>query len=157
MMIFLFSGVMLMFFAGFIIAAVVLVSFLVGTITQRVACDPLRNPADSRVFDLIDELDFSSFYIDFKLSEALDDCYRNKTLYEVFKLKNKFDLDDVKGYLDKFHISETLGNLDISSIDISVTLLSDSDKNIIQGLASSSFADIQDFQEFKELVTSNKC
>lgn len=141
-----------MFFAGFIIAAVVVVSFLLGILTQRVACDPLRNPADSRVFDLIDQVDFSQFYIDFKLSEALENCYHNKTLYEVFKLKNKFDLDDIKGYLDKFEIRETLGNLDISSIDISVTLLSENDKNIIKSFAGSSFADIQNFQEFKELV-----
>ncbi|RZC39781.1 prominin-like protein, partial [Asbolus verrucosus] len=150
---FLICGVMLMFLAGFVVGVIVLGSFVVGVVTQRVVCDPMRDPENSQVFDLIDQADFSQYYIDFNISEALINCHKNKSIYEVFHLQSKFNLDEIKDYLNKFGINETLANLDLGSIDIpdDFHLLSDEDKSLLRSFAESDFADIN-FDEFKNLL-----
>ncbi|XP_068914419.1 prominin-like protein isoform X4 [Tenebrio molitor] len=147
-------GVIFMFLLGFIVSVVVLVCFVVGVVTQRVACDPLRDPTNSQLFTLIDKMNLSDYYINFNISTALESCYQNKSIYEVFYLKSRFDLDDVENFLVK--IKDTLATLNLGSIDIlkNFTILSEADKNVLKEFANSGFADIN-FDEFKDLLNTN--
>ncbi|WP_407808031.1 hypothetical protein, partial [Staphylococcus aureus] len=79
---------------------------------------------------------------------ALESCYQNKSIYEVFYLKSRFDLDDVENFLVK--IKDTLATLNLGSIDIlkNFTILSEADKDVLKEFANSGFADIN-FDEFK--------
>ncbi|XP_044252661.1 prominin-like protein isoform X2 [Tribolium madens] len=153
---FLICGVLFMFLAGFVIAIVVLALFMVGVVTQRVVCDPMRDPANSQIFDLIDSLNFSDYGINITVSEALEKCYQNKSIYEVANLADKFNLAEVKNYLNSFGINQTLAGLDIGSLDLlnDFKLLSDDDKKLLESFADSGFAEIN-FDEFKDLLSTN--
>lgn len=152
LIVFFFSGVLFMFLTGFLIAVVVLVSFLVGVVAQRVVCDPLKDHENSQVFHLIDDLNFTEYGFDVSVSQALTRCYKNESIYKVLNLSNKFNLDEVKNYLNSYGINQTLAELDIGTlINGDFKILSDKDKDLLNHFANSSFADIN-FDEFKDLV-----
>ncbi|XP_015838370.2 prominin-like protein isoform X2 [Tribolium castaneum] len=153
---FLICAVLFMFLTGFVVAVVVLALFMVGVVTQRVVCDPMRDPANSQVFDLVDRLDFSNYGIHITASEALGKCYRNRSIYEVANLADKFNLAEVKNYLNSYGINQTLAELDIGSLDIldDFTLLGEKDKELLESFAVSGFAEIN-FDEFKDLLSTN--
>lgn len=148
---------MLMFLAGFLFAIVTLAMFVVGIVTQRVACDSIKDPAHSQMFKLFDKgvmLGNDDGQINVTLSQALINCYNNESIYNVFNLKNKFNLNEVSGYLDKFNISTILDSLDMGSIVFKdFHILDDNDKNLLNELADSDFANIN-FDNFKDLVKS---
>ncbi|XP_063917747.1 prominin-like protein isoform X2 [Zophobas morio] len=153
---FLICGVYFMFLTGFIVAVVVAVCFLLGVVAQRGVCDPLRDPTNSQLFKLIDQVDLSQFHIDFPISKALENCYQNKSIYVVFNLKSKFDLDEIKNYLNKFNINQTLVNLNLTSLESlgNFTILGENDMQLLESFANSGLGDIN-FDEFKDLLSTN--
>lgn len=144
---------MVMFISGFLIGVVILFSFILGTVSQRIVCDPLKDPENSQVFDLINKVNFSNYHINFKISQALENCNNNQSIYQVFNLSSQFNLEEVKHYMDKFEINETLGSLmdQIGAIDQNFTLLSADQKQLLSDLAQSNFADVN-LDQFQDLV-----
>uniref|UniRef100_A0A8D8QGB3 Prominin-like protein n=1 Tax=Cacopsylla melanoneura TaxID=428564 RepID=A0A8D8QGB3_9HEMI len=62
---FLMLGVWVMFIASAALAFVTLIYFITGVSAERVICEPLKHPGDSRIFSLVDQiLDPSALYGD---------------------------------------------------------------------------------------------
>lgn len=119
-----FSAVVIMFLFGFILSLVTLVSLLVGVISEKTLCDPLRNPDPTKynVIQLLDDYNLD-LGVDVTPSVMLSNCHQNKSIYKTFNLESKFDIDEIRSNYD---ISAALDKLDLSTITIGdVTLVSD--------------------------------
>lgn len=113
-----------MFLFGFILSLVTLVSLLVGVISEKTLCDPLRNPDPTKynVIQLLDDYNLD-LGVDVTPSVMLSNCHQNKSIYKTFNLESKFDIDEIRSNYD---ISDALDKLDLSTITIGdVTLVSD--------------------------------
>lgn len=111
-----------MFFFGFIMSIITLVSLLLGVVSEKAICDPFRNPNTTKytVIELLDsfKLDFG---VDVKPSTLLTNCYQNKSIYQTFNLESKFNITKIK---DQFNITDELSQLDFDgSITGNITLI----------------------------------
>jgi hypothetical protein len=51
-----YSGVWVMFISSAALAFVTLIYFITGVTADRVICEPLKNPGNSRIFSLLDQV-----------------------------------------------------------------------------------------------------
>lgn len=106
-----------MFLFGFILSLVTMVSLLVGVVSEKALCDPLRNPDPTKynIIQLLDDYNLD-FGVEVIFSEMLSNCHQNKTVYETFNLKSKFDIDEIEDtYTD---IRAALEKLNLSGIEM---------------------------------------
>lgn len=121
--------------------------FIVGFVAKRVICDPLRAPENHKVFtDFIDVVVDLNEYMysrnpssstsklynrantplkrknadsleQFKISDVIIDCHQNKSIYQVLRLKNYIDVQDILKYLVDYEIGNKITEL-INSIKV---------------------------------------
>lgn len=151
---FLICAVMLIFLCGGAIAAIALITFLSGIFTDRVVCQSIRQPHNSKVLQLIDAqlggLDDINLHT--TIQEMLVRCYRNESIYKVAALKSVFDLDDIKR---KFDIRQALDDLEIPSdiLDKNFVILDARNRAKLENLAK--FNIEVDFDKFKDELKEN--
>lgn len=137
-----------MFLAGFVFAIVSLLAFSIGLFPQRLICYPMRNPADSKVLDLIDDaFDFKKLAdVNVTLKELLENCAKNQSAYNVFNLRSKFDLDEA---VRKFDVNQTLNSIDIDDIlgQAKIVLLDDDNKDKLKKLGNLPYGDLSSFTD----------
>ncbi|KAB0794087.1 hypothetical protein PPYR_13707 [Photinus pyralis] len=146
---FLMIGVGMMFFIAIILVVAIIIHVSVGIAGQRVICDTLREPNNSQIAKLIDDIlkgtDSAGIGIDIEINRVLSSCHQNLSFYNVFELQNLFDIDEIITYLDKFDITKMLNEL-IKQIQVDtehITLLSaDAEKNL-RNLIASGIANIK--------------
>lgn len=146
---------MLMFLAGFVFAFISIFALSIGLFSQRLICYPIRNPNESTVLKLVDEsIDLNKLVdVNVTLKEFLENCYQNKSAYNVFNLQSKFNLDKA---IKNFDINETLSNINLTSILDQVgtiTLLSVDDEKTLRNL--SNFQPEVDLTRFKDELSGN--
>ncbi|KAL1495015.1 hypothetical protein ABEB36_010505 [Hypothenemus hampei] len=120
---FLICGVYIMFLFGFIISILTVISLLLGVVSEKMICDPLRdpNPNKYRIIKLLDDLDLQ-FGVEITPSSLLNNCYQNQSLYNTFNLGSKFDISKIRG---EFNITEQLKTLDFDIDTSNIHLLGD--------------------------------
>ncbi|CAG9859986.1 unnamed protein product [Phyllotreta striolata] len=107
---FLTSSVLLIFVFTCVIGILTFVMMVAGLLVERGICYPMRNPEHSSVINIINKLVSDNATIDLKLnvSEILVKCRDNESLYNVFELSNKIDLDTL---VKNFNISEEVNSI----------------------------------------------
>lgn len=151
---FLMLGVAVMFLFSIILMLLTLVYFLSGVIVQRLACDTLRNPNDSRVFMLIDQSLNLTSMLNAKLGSVIQSCHGNQSAYTVFHLETKLNMSELDSYIHKFDINGKMEEIEhlinIGNIDI----LSNDTKKHIEELKNSGIDDLH-LSQFTNIVSHN--
>lgn len=165
---FLMFGVAIIFLTFSVILVVTLVSFLAGSVFRRGVCDSLRNPRESQVIDYIDtyfninkhyeqirtqsarskwKLQGSNRAIDpIRIAEVIESCSGNNTIYEVLKLSNFYDIQEIRQFPEDYGIIRELNALKEKIQIEQVTILSDQAKADIEILRDSR---LNDFEAYK--------
>lgn len=115
-----------MFLSAFFLAAVTIVYFLIGVLSQRMVCESFRNPNESQLLKVADSLLNlnKTAGVDARISEILTNCHKNQSIYNVLKLKNVFDISKVDDYLEEYNIKKQLDalaetiNVDFEGVEI---------------------------------------
>lgn len=144
---FLMLGVAVIFLTISILAATSLVIYLAGLVLHRGLCMPMADPANDQIFGYLDKMiDLNEvMYPDkvratknnmepFRISDVIVDCHKDKTVYEVLRIHNIMDIEEIRTYPQKYQISQKLENLiDDIKIDADTTILSaQAEKDIIK-------------------------
>ncbi|KAK5641503.1 hypothetical protein RI129_010050 [Pyrocoelia pectoralis] len=154
---FLMIGVGIMFLFAIILVVVTIVHFFLGILAQRLICDSFRHPNTSQVVKLVDEVMNlkGSLGLDVDINWVLNSCNKNLSIYNVFKLQNLFDINEVITYLDKFEINQTLADLtEQINANTSVDILNDKAEAHLKKLVSSGIADIK-YDKFIDEYATN--
>nr|XP_023017714.1 prominin-like protein isoform X1 [Leptinotarsa decemlineata] len=153
---FLICAVMIMFISTLLIGVITLVMLLSGLVSDRAVCYPMRNPEKSKVLDLLDELidkQITNQDLHINVKDTLQRCYRNESIYKVFNLQSKFDIDTIT---NKFDISQYLDQMNSKLTDIlknDFTILSERNENILKNL--SNFDPSINFDQFQHELNEN--
>ncbi|XP_012256989.2 prominin-like protein isoform X2 [Athalia rosae] len=159
---FLMMAVWIIFLLTSILMIVTVAHMVTGVVVQRGICEPLKNPNDNRMFNLVDEFlqIRSKLYpnnpnVDINMSYIVTSCHANETLYKVLKLENLFDLNNLRNYAERYDINNTIQQLR-KKINLSpgVVILSESAKSKLSDLAQSGLSDIA-FYQYTELLEYN--
>ncbi|XP_073839374.1 prominin-like isoform X5 [Musca autumnalis] len=153
------------------ITIIALIHFLIGIVTYRGVCVPLRNPQDDAVFAEFDNLfdlnevlypskikgqAASGSLPPFHISHVIVACQKNQTIYEVLHVNNRFDINIIKEYPADYKINKTLDDL-VNGIDFNdsnVDILSPADKDRILKLGESALKDF-DSDQFVHNLNDN--
>ncbi|XP_015513238.1 prominin-like protein isoform X2 [Neodiprion pinetum] len=159
---FLMMAVWIIFLLTSILMIVTVAHMVTGVIIQRGVCEPLKNPKDNRMFNLVD--DFvqikSKLYpnkpdVNINMSYIITMCHANETLYKVLKLENLIDLTSLHTYTERYDINNTIQQLR-KKINLSpgVVILSDSARSKLNDLAQSGLSEIM-FSRYTDLLENN--
>lgn len=130
---FLMFAVAIIFLTFSVILAITLVSFLAGSVLRRGVCDSLKHPRDSQVIEYIDtyfnvnkqyeQIRVQSTRSKWKLqaqngqkdpiriAEVIESCSKNNTVYEVLKLSNFYDIQEIRQFPEDYGIIRELNVL----------------------------------------------
>ncbi len=109
------AAVYLTFLFSFVLLVVATAQFLVGSIVDKVVCDSLKRPNDSDVFRLLDQRFVQPLLEDQKpherwtaipVSEIIDNCHRNLTIYEILGVEKVYDVTELRNWRESYGISD---------------------------------------------------
>ena len=133
-----FSGVAVIFLTISVLLIVSLSFFLIGIVLRRGACDTLKNPSDDPLFEYVDRfIDLNQYLYPqqmqsakqrkgnvgkspiiakqslppFRISEVIEACHQNGSIYEVLRLKSIVSMDEIRNYPQTYGINEKLNKL----------------------------------------------
>lgn len=151
---FLMLGVAVMFLFSIVLMLVTLAYFLTGVVLQRLICDTLRDPeANRKVFDLLDKNLNSSGMLQTDIVSIITSCHRKKSVYHVLRLENKFNVNEIPGYLEKYGIKEKIDEFKNKiNFDGKVEILTVDTKGKVEELKHSSIVDLP-IHRFIEIVS----
>ncbi|XP_055611924.1 prominin-like protein isoform X3 [Uranotaenia lowii] len=175
---FLMFGVAIIFLTFSVILIVTLVSFLVGSVFRRSICDSLGNPRDSQMFEYIDVyFNINKQYEQIRTkglgsrskllrqgpnrqveaiqtAEIIESCKANNTIYEVLKLKNFYDINDIRQFPEEYGITQQLKDLKKQIRIDEVDILSEQAERDIEELRHSRLNDFHS-ERFVDNLTHN--
>uniref|UniRef100_A0A1Q3FI76 Putative conserved plasma membrane protein n=2 Tax=Culex tarsalis TaxID=7177 RepID=A0A1Q3FI76_CULTA len=129
---FLMFAVAIIFLTFSVILAITLVSFLAGSVLRRGVCDSLKQPRDSQVIDYIDtyfnvnkqyeqirvqsarskwKLQPNARSDPIRIAEVIESCSKNNSVYEVLKLSNFYDIQEIRQFPEDYGITRELNAL----------------------------------------------
>ncbi|XP_056644731.1 prominin-like protein isoform X5 [Diorhabda sublineata] len=155
---FLMCAVMLMFISTLIIGVVTIGALISGAVTDRGICYPLKHPRKSSVLDVVDSyltrnVKYGDAELGVSISEVLNLCYKNESMYKVFNLEKRFNIDDV---VKKFNVESILDGIKNQLdriVDPHFTILNNTNLNILKNL--SSFDPGINFDRFQDELKEN--
>ncbi|XP_029169888.1 prominin-like protein isoform X2 [Nylanderia fulva] len=159
---FLMMAVWIIFLLTSILMVITVVHMITGVMAQRGICEPLKNPKDNRMFELVDELVQIKRILypkypnaNINMSYIVTKCHENETLYNVLNLKNVFDVESLRDYAGRYDINDTIQQLRRKiSLSPGVVILKDSARSKLNDLAQSGLSDIK-FYQYAELLADN--
>nr|XP_012230183.1 PREDICTED: prominin-like protein isoform X2 [Linepithema humile] len=159
---FLMMAVWIIFLLTSVLMVVTVVHMITGVMAQRGICEPLKNPKDNRMFELVDELVQIKRILypknsnaNINMSYIVTKCHQNETLYNVLNLKNVFDVQSLRDYAGRYDINDTIQQLRRKiSLSPGVVILKDSARSKLNDLAQSGLSDIK-FYQYAELLAEN--
>ncbi|XP_012230183.2 prominin-like protein isoform X3 [Linepithema humile] len=159
---FLMMAVWIIFLLTSVLMVVTVVHMITGVMAQRGICEPLKNPKDNRMFELVDELVQIKRILypknsnaNINMSYIVTKCHHNETLYNVLNLKNVFDVQSLRDYAGRYDINDTIQQLRRKiSLSPGVVILKDSARSKLNDLAQSGLSDIK-FYQYAELLAEN--
>ena len=148
-----------------VLLIVSLAFFLVGVIFRRAACDTLKNPADDPLFAYVDSfIDLNQVLYPqqiqatkqrkgnagkspivtkqtlppFRISEVIEACHQNESIYQVLRLQSLVSMDDIRAYPKTYGINEKLDNL-VSEMTVTsdVVIVNDQTQEELKRLSNS--------------------
>lgn len=145
-----------MFFSAFILAVVTIIYFVIGFVAQRAICESFRNPNDSQLLKIVDNvIDLNKTAgVDAHLAKILTNCHQNQSIYNVLNLRNVFDINQVDDYLEKYSIEDKLSEL-TATIDVNFDhfqILNSTAIEKLTNLGNSNIDDIE-FYHFTNVVS----
>lgn len=131
---------MLMFIFSLVIGAITLGTLILGMVGDRGVCYPLRHPGNSKVLSVVDDYIVKSYRfrdagLDISASTILNLCYNNESIYKVFNLANKFNVDDLAKQFNVSSILDTIENQLDKIVDPHFTILNNTNINILRNLS----------------------
>ncbi|XP_032665117.1 prominin-like protein isoform X6 [Odontomachus brunneus] len=159
---FLMMAVWIIFLLTSVLMIVTVAHMVTGVMVQRGICEPLKNPKDNRMFELVDELVQIKRILypknpkaDINMSYIVTKCHENETLYNVLNLKNLYDVENLRDYAGRYDINDTIQQLRRKiSLSPGVVILKDSARSKLNDLAQSGLSDIK-FYQYAELLAEN--
>ncbi|XP_014484025.1 PREDICTED: prominin-like protein isoform X10 [Dinoponera quadriceps] len=159
---FLMMAVWIIFLLTSVLMVITVVHMVTGVMAQRGVCEPLKNPKDNRMFELVDELVQIKRVLypnnqkaDINMSYIVTKCHENETLYNVLNLKNLYNVEDLRSYNGRYDINDTIQQLRRKiSLSPGVVILKDSARSKLNDLAQSGLSDIK-FYQYAELLAEN--
>ncbi|XP_044575235.1 prominin-like protein [Cotesia glomerata] len=159
---FLMIAVWIIFLLTSILIVITTVLMIIGVMSHRAICEPLQNPKDNHIFELVDELVQvkqllypNNLEADINLSWIVTHCHKNETLYNVLKLKYLMELDSLKNFVDRYAISSTIDQLrEMINLSPGIVILTESATSKLNDLAQSGLSDIK-FYQYAELLKDN--
>jgi prominin 1 len=97
--------------------------FLVGSTTEKVACEALHHPEESEIFQVLDKKFIQPFiqkqlpkssslhHDEIALQRFISSCHQNKTLYNLLHLKNVYDVEELKNWREEYGIGDFIASL----------------------------------------------
>lgn len=159
---FLMIAVWIIFLLTSILIVITTVLMIIGVMSHRAICEPLQNPKDNHMFELVDELVQvkqllypNNLEADINLSWIVTHCHANETLYNVLKLNYLMELDSLKNFVDRYAISSTIDQLrEMINLSPGIVILTESATSKLNDLAQSGLSDIK-FYQYAELLKDN--
>ncbi|XP_070163104.1 prominin-like protein isoform X2 [Polyergus mexicanus] len=159
---FLMMAVWIIFLLTSVLMVITVVHMITGVMAQRGICEPLKNPRDNRMFELVDDLVQIKRILypkypnaNINMSYIVTKCHENETLYNVLNLKNVFDVESLRDYAGRYDINDTIQQLRRKiSLSPGVVILKDSARSKLNDLAQSGLSDIK-FYQYAELLAEN--
>ncbi|KAK8382982.1 hypothetical protein O3P69_011497 [Scylla paramamosain] len=151
-------GVGLTFLFSAVIMTCTTVLFVVGSASEILVCDPLRDPMHSEVFSIA--ADFSNLEHLYppgkapKLTEIISKCHRNLSMHTVLSLDNiESNLAKLQDYKNRLNLHEKIAQLkrDIR-VNTNVEILSQNAKEQLWDLANSSVADKDTWTYYTDIL-----
>lgn len=112
-----------------------------GLAVDRVVCYPLRNPEQSTVIHIIDTYIAKNNYIadfDVSINDILDRCSKDESIYQVFNLSSKLNLNELRTNFDiENTVTEFVQKVTAEAENLipdSFSILSDNDSKTLQQL-----------------------
>ncbi|CRL08743.1 CLUMA_CG021257, isoform A [Clunio marinus] len=162
---FLMCGVAIIFLTISALLVICLACFLVGIVMKRGVCDPLNNPEGDQVFSYLDNfIDLNKFIFPenqriairqgngeelkpLRISQVVGACHRNESIFEVLRLDDLLDIDQIRDFPEQFGINEKLNELaDNVQITSQVRILNDQARKEIRELSKS---ELNNFEAYK--------
>ncbi|XP_019880438.1 prominin-like protein isoform X2 [Aethina tumida] len=130
-------GVSVMFITGFVFAVVAIVLCIIGVGSQKLVCQPLRQPEQSKVITFLNKsVNLKRHGGPESVLHLYESCKRNETVYKVLNLEQKFGLRDI---IAKFDINQTLDGLNFDrSVPDNFYILDHRSREVLRKLAKSS-------------------
>lgn len=173
---FLMFGVAIIFLTFSVMLAFTLVSFLAGSLFRRGVCDSLKKPHDSQVITYIDayfnvnkhyerigtqsarskwKLQGPNRQLDpIRIADVIESCRGNNSIYEVLKLSNFYDIQEIRQFPEDYGIIRELNALK-EKIEIGqVKILNEQAKKDIEILRDSRLNDFEAYK-FVDHLTDN--
>ncbi|XP_011499437.1 PREDICTED: prominin-like protein isoform X1 [Ceratosolen solmsi marchali] len=159
---FLMMAVWIIFLLTSILMIITVVHMITGVLVERAICEPLKNPSDNRMFELVDEylqikrvLYPKNPHADINMSYILNTCHKNETIYRVLKLQYIIDVDSLRGYIDRYDINQTIHQLEQKiSLSHDYKIISEAAREKLNALAQSGLSDIK-FYQYTENLRDN--
>ena len=93
--------------------------FLVGSLSDHFVCKTLENTTNSELGAVADKYlnkilneNIDNINLNLSISNVLDQCRDDKTIYEIFQLDTAFNLtSDIENWQDKFEINKTIAEI----------------------------------------------
>lgn len=123
---------------------------------RRAGCDPLKNPENDQVFSYLDNyIDLNKFLFPdnqrlalrqdsqnemqpLKISQVINSCHNNESVFEVLRMENSVNIDQIRDFPKQFGITEKLDELaDNVQITSQVRILNDDARKQIRELSKS--------------------
>lgn len=172
---FLMFAVAIIFLTFSVILTITLVSFLAGSVLRRGVCDSLKHPRDSQVIEYIDtyfnvnkqyeqirvqstrskwKLQANAQRDPIRIAEVIESCSKNNTVYEVLKLSNFYDIQEIRQFPEDYGIIRELNALKEKIQIEEVHILTEGAKKNIEELRDSRLNDFMAYK-FIENLTEN--
>lgn len=152
---FLMLAVAVIFLTISILAVAALAHFLLGLILQRGVCIPLRDPKNDDVFQYVDNIiDLNNVFSNapkpkpgnlntgtlppFRISHVITACQANETIYEVLRLHNQYNIENINDFPKQLNVIKTLEEfVDGINFESKIVILSEDNEKKILAIATS--------------------
>ncbi|KAJ9580215.1 hypothetical protein L9F63_004158, partial [Diploptera punctata] len=161
---FLILCVWMMFLFSAVLMLATLAHFVVGIVAERAVCEPLQNPHDNQLLQLLDDVvrldklfvaEGSKQQVDITVSSIIKSCHANGSIYNVLQVANLVNISEVSDYKSRFDIESKINQLK-TQIDFggNVTILTEDAKYELQSLARSNITHIN-FTIFADVLNKS--
>ena len=172
------AAVYLTFLFSVVLLSVTTIQFILGSTVEKVACDALKNPDDSEIFQFVDKeviqplmkekLNHQSnggrnnqasspilhALKDMSISKVISSCHRNQTMYKILHMESIYNVEELRDWKTTYNVGNYLTNLKnkIRSDDIkNIQILSPQAQRNLEELAKSQISDLN-FTQYTHLI-----
>ena len=161
------AAVYLTFLFSCVLLIMATAQFLVGSTADKVVCEAVKHPDRSALFAVVDERFVKPMLVKRKpsqynsadwshlsLIELINKCHQNMTLYQILRVENIYDVNELRDWRQDYGIQDFIENLKrkIELNDLQrIQILSPEAERELQELAESQISDLN-FAQYTKLL-----